>query len=61
MYILTDEAKGFSGLITLLMKTLMIFSSLSCSGSGAPPSNSSVLLPSSNVEENMGMSMYWRI
>ncbi len=57
---LTDDPKGLSGLMTLLINTLIIFSSLSCSGSGAPPSNSSPL-PSSNVAVNMGIRMYCKI
>ena len=61
MYKLTEEANGFSGLMTLLIKTLIIFPSLSCSGSGGPPRSSSVFVPSSNVAENMGMRMYCRI
>ena len=38
---LTDDPKGLSGLMTLVMKTLMMFSSLSCSGSGDPPRRAS--------------------
>ena len=34
---LTAEARGFSGLMTWLMKTLTTFSSLSWSGLGGPP------------------------
>ena len=57
---LTDDPNGLSGLMTLLINTLIMFSSLSCSGSGAPP-NSSSPLPSSKVAVNMGISIYCRI
>ena len=57
---LTEEPKGLSGLIILLMNTLMMLSSLSLSGSGGPPSKASTF-PSSKQDEKVGMMIYWRI
>ena len=54
---LTEDPNGLSGLMTLLINTLMMLSSLSCSGSGAPPKRSSPF-PSSKVVVNIGIKMY---
>ena len=37
--VLTDDSNGLSGLMTLLMNTLITLSSLSTSGLGVPPNN----------------------